>query len=333
MKRRHLLSGLGAAPFASFSWRSAWAADTWDFYSYTGISHPISVQLKQFAEEVRKRSNGELSIAVRPAGELPFNAYEIVRTTGEGQVQLGESVGVFTSGTVPLTGVTGLPMLLRNPADMEKAMPIVRKHVNKEFEKAGVKVLFQFLWPVQNIYGTGKPIRTLGDLQGRKLRTISAQQAEMLRRLGAASVSLAGAEVPVAIERKMVEGVVTSAFNLVNAKWAEFLKWAYIADLHVADDYILVNIAAYNKLSPKTRQVLDEVANEWAPKITQMNLAAEAGSLETLRTQYKFEIIRASKEDIGRLTDKMKNYWTEWAQQLGPEAVAMLGEIRAAIGK
>lgn len=331
MKRRTVLSGLASAPLLSVL--PARAATQWDFYTFVGLTHPIAVQLRQFADEVKKRSNGDLVINVRLAGELPFKANEVVKITGDGQVQLGEALALFTTGSAPLTGVTGLPMFLRTPEETQKAMPIIRKYVAKQFEKHEVKVLFHYLWPPVNIFGSGKTVRKPEEFAGRKLRTLSPQEAEMLKRLGAASVSLTPTEVPVAFERGTIEGVMTTSFNMVGSKWADFAKWAYLADFHAADDYIIVNNAAYDKLSPQTRKVLDDVAIEWAPKMTQANLAAEAGSLETLRTKHKIEVVRAPKGDMDRMTERMKDYWVAWAQQQGPDAVAMLGEIRAAIGK
>jgi len=331
MKRRTVLSGLAAAPLAAAL--PAQAAAQWDFYTFVGLTHPITVQLRQFADEVKKRTKGDLAIGVRIAGELPFKANEVVKITGEGQVQLGEALALFTTGSAPLTGVTGLPMFIRTADEAQKAMPIIRKYVAKEFERHNVKVLFHYLWPAVNIYGSGKPVRKPDEFAGRKLRTLSPQEAEMLRRLGAASVSLTPTEVPVAFERGTIEGVMTTAFNMVGSKWVDFAKWAYLADFHCADDYIIVNTEAYNKLSPQTRKVLDDTAAEWAPKMTQANLAAEAGSLDTLKTKHKIEVTQASKADMDKMTERMKDYWEAWAQQQGPEAVAMLKEVRAALGK
>lgn len=332
MKRRTLISGLAAAPLAT-AILPARAATKWDFYTFVGLTHPITVQLREFADAVKKRTNGDLVINVRAAGELPFKANEVVKITGDGQVQLGEALALFTTGSAPLTGVTGLPMFIRTSEEALKAMPIVRKYVAKEFEKHNVKVLFHYLWPPVNIFGSGKPVRKPEEFAGRKLRTLSPQEAEMLKRLGAASVSLTPTDVPVALERGTIEGVMTTALNMIGSKWAEFAKWAYIADFHCADDYILVNTAEYNKLSPQTRKVLDEAAAEWAPKMTQTNLAAEAGSLQELRTKYKVQVYQASKAEMDQMTAKMKDYWEAWAQQQGPDAIAMLKEIRAVIGK
>lgn len=331
MKRRTLISGIASLPLAASL--PATAATQWDFYTFVGLAHPIAVQLREFSDEVKKRSNGDLVISVRLAGELPFKANEVVKITGDGQVQLGEALALFTTGSAPLTGVTGLPMFIRTPEEALKAMPIIRKYVAKEFEKHNVKVLFHYLWPSVNIFGSGKPVRRPEEFSGRKLRTLSPQEAEMLKRLGAASVSLTPTEVPVAFERGTIEGVMTTAFNMVGSKWADFSKWAYLADFHCADDYIIMNTAAYNKLSPQTRKVLDDTAAEWAPKMTRANLAAEAGSLEILKTKHKIEVTQASKADMDSMTARMKEYWETWAQQQGPDAVAMLKEIRAAIGK
>ncbi len=312
---------------------SASAATKWDFYSFVGVTHPIGQQLVEFADEVRKRTNGELVITVRPAGEFPFKPNEVVKITGDGHVQLGAALALFTTGSVPLVGVTGLPLFLRTEEEMSKAMPIIQKHTAKDFEKAGTKVLFQFLWPNLNLFGSGKPIHSVDQFAGRKFRTLSPQQAELMKRLGAAAVSMTNPEVPVALERGTVEGLLTTAFNMVGSKWADLVKWAYMADFHGADDYIIVNLSAYNKLTPDVRKVLDEVAAEWGPKMTKANLSADEGSLETLRTKHKIEVIRASKEDTDLMLSKVKDYWEAWAKQNGPEAAAMLDEIRRAVGK
>ncbi len=197
---------------------SARAATNWDHYLITGITHPISVFLTGFAEEVKKRTNGELVITPRPAGELPFRATEVVKITGDGLVQMGSAYAGFISGSSPISAVTGLPFLVRTYEDLEKTWPIIEKYSAKEFKKAGVKTLFHFSWPAQNLYGAGQPIRNLEDFKGRKLRTTDAKQAEMMRRLGASTVTLTTAEVPVAMERGLMEGMTTAAFNVMGAK-------------------------------------------------------------------------------------------------------------------
>ena len=308
---------------------SASAQVKWDMYAFSGATHPVTLSLKAFAEDVKNKTDGQLLITVRPAGEFPFKASEVVRATGTGQVQLGEGYSGFISGAIPLASVANLPMLVRNSEDLAKVYSVIEKYAAPEFEKQGVKILFHFDWPPQNIFGSGSVVTKFEDLAGKKFRTTDAKQSDALKIIGASSVSLTAAEVPLAVERGVVDGFLTAGFNVVGAKWYEAVKWAYLPDLNMGGpDYIMVNIAAYNKLTPKVREVLDKLAKEWGPKITSENNASEARDLEILKTKYGVTLVRPSKEEIDRLTAKLSPVWDAWAKQHGQKAIDEVKEIR-----
>jgi TRAP-type transport system periplasmic protein len=332
--RREFLATTTAAAATMSVAGAAHAAEKWDMFVFPGATHPITMRLKEFAAEVNKRTNGYLSITVRPQGEFPFKANEVVRATGLGQVQLGEAYSGFISGAVPMSAVSNLPFLVRKSEELTRIWPIVQKYAEPEFAKAGVKTLFYFEWPEQNLWGRGAPVRRLEDFAGRKFRTTDVKQAEMLRRLGAASVSLTLAEVPQAVERGVVEGFITAGFNVIGAKWYEFVKWGYTPGIHVGGpDYILVNLAAYNKLPANVRGALDEVAAEWGPRMTKQNLADEAGDRETLRTKHGVDIYTPPPAELERMVDRMREYWGQWAEQNGPVAKAAVAEFRKALDR
>jgi TRAP-type C4-dicarboxylate transport system substrate-binding protein len=336
IKRRSVLSlastaGLAAA--ASLQPRAAHAAEKWDMFVFPGATHPITMRLKEFADEVKKRTDGYLTITVRPQGEFPFKATEVVRATGLGQVQLGEAYSGFISGAVPISSIGNLPFLVRTSEELTKIYPIISRYAEPEFQKAGVKTLFYFEWPDQNLWGRGPQIKKMEDFAGRKFRTTDVKQAEMLRQFGAASVSLTLAEVPAAVERGVVEGFLTAGFNVVGAKWYEFVKWGFTPGFHVGGpDYVLVNQQAYNKLPANVRKALDEVAVEWGPRMTRQNLGDEAKDREFL-TKQGIDIYTPPKAEIDRMTAKMADYWTSWAAQQGANATAALKEIRQALGR
>ena len=326
---------LAAGAAAALGGASPAAAQTkWDLYAFTGVGHAITVRYRTFADEVKKATNGKLELVVRPAGELPFKPTEVVKATSEGQVQLAAAYQGFISGAVPISSIASLPFLVRNAADLEKVWPIIDKYTKPEFEKQGIRTLFWHTWPEQNIYGKGKPIKTIDDFKGRKLRITDGKQAEMLKQLGAAAVTLTTPEVPVAMERGVAEGFITAGFNVVNSKWYEFTTWAWMGEVHMGGpDYLLMNIAAYNKLDADTRAALDKAAAAYGPVMRAGNLGDEKGDLEALKTKHKVEFFYPPKEQIDQLTEKMKPYWDTWAKGAGPAAVEALKEIRAALGK
>ncbi|MGE0222154.1 MAG: TRAP transporter substrate-binding protein [Acetobacteraceae bacterium] len=331
---RRLLAALVLTAVTAFSAATAQAAITWDYMAVTGVTHAVTKYQMAFAAEVLKRTNGQLRIIVRPAGELPFRADEAGRAAGEGQVQIAAAYAGFLSGTVPLAGVAGNPFLVRTNDDLEKVWPIMNRYIQPEFEKLGVKVLFRFSWPPQNMFGINKPILTAADFAGRKIRTTDPKQAEMIKRLGGSSITLATAEVPVAMQRGLMEGVLTATFNLVTARWAEMVKWGWYGNINVGGpDFELVNLKAYNALPPDVRKVLDEVAAEWGPKMTQEIAGLEIADKQSLKTKYHIETYDAPQDVVDELAKRMAPYWDEWAQQNGPNGQAMMKEIRTALGK
>lgn len=311
------------------------AAQTkWDLSSMMGATHPVTGHYKAFADEVKKRTDGKLDITVRPAGELPFKATEMIKAAGEGNVQLGQAYQGFISGTIPIASIASLPFLVRTSDELFKVYPLIEKYTAPEFDKHGVKVLYWFTWPIQNVFGKGKPITSIEDFAGRKIRTTDAKQSEMMKIFGGNAVTIAPAEVPVAMERGVAEGFFTAAFNVMGAKWYEFVNWAWMGNVHIGGpDYLVMNKAAYEKLDPKLREALDAVAKEWGPRTSAANLKDELAAVEDLKTKHKVEFITPSEEKIAAMTAKMKPYWESWAKQQGPKTEELLKEIRTALSR
>lgn len=313
---------------------SARAETQWDYYLYTGVAHRATISFQEFAEEVKKRTNGELVINVRPAGELPFKATEVVKVVGDGQVQMGSGSPGFIAGSVNIGTVGNHFGLIRTYEEMDKAMPIIKKYADPHFQKYGAKILYAWSWPTQHIFGRGEPIRTLADFAGRKIRTVAPQEAEMLKRLGASTIALTTPEIAVAMERGMMDGLVTAPTTIVAAKLQDFLTWTYVSELHMGGpNYELVNIAAYDALAPDVRAKLDEVAAEWGAKMNKTMKDGDDGDMKILQAMPSIEFIQAKPEEMEALRLKMNDYLDTWASENGEDAVAMVKELRAALGR
>ena len=325
-----ILAALLLVPFGG----TAWAAVKWDYYVFVGITHPIAQYAKEFAEEVKRRTNGGLEIVVRPAGELPYKATEVVRTTGQGQVQLADGYQGFIAGDAKIGALPGLPFLVRNAEDLRKAMEAFEPYVVKELDKFGATILYWYTWPPQNVWGRGEPITTIDGFKGRKIRGTSPEQTEMLRRFGAVPVTFSTPEVPAAAQRGAMEANLTAGFNLLGAKWYEFTEWGFLPDIHIGGpSYILVNKKALEALPPDVRKTLQMVAQEFHDRMFKEIPAREEQDRKTLETTYKIRLIRPAPTEIEKGRKLMEPYWVEWAQARGPEAVEALQKVRKAIGR
>ena len=110
------------------------------------------------------------------------------------------------------------------------------------------------------------------------------------------------------------------------------LKYRYGFPTSYVNSTVIVNQDAFNKLPPATQTIVKDAATEaaaWA--IGDMNRQEDE-----LTAQYARDgmiTTPASPDDIKLATERLRPYWDEWAKAHGPEAVEVLGKIRAAVGR
>lgn len=331
--RRSVLKGMGALGVITATGPRAFAAPmAWDFTIYYGPGHAYTKLYTAFAEDVAQRTEGELTITVRPAGELPFSATEAVTVAGQGQVEMALGYQGFIAGTTKIAAMPGLPFLMRNREETLKGMEILLPYVEKAVGRFGAKVLMWNgeNWP-QNLYGRGEPMTRLEALKGQNARGSSPEQGDVISHFGGVPVTLTTPEVPEAMNRGVIDAVFTGAANITGSKWTEFLDWGYICDLHGAPEYTLINQQMYDDLPGDIRAALDASIAQMRPKMAAALKEANDASLAQLRQE--LTVTDAAPDDIKRYEGEFVPYWEEWAAGAGPDGEAALAQIRDALGK
>jgi TRAP-type C4-dicarboxylate transport system substrate-binding protein len=307
----------------------AQAATVWECYVYNPVATTPAVQaMQRLIDSVKKQTNGELDANLHLGGSLPIKADGITAAVGDGVVQLGDDG--FATGTIPISAIIRLPMLLQSPQDLEKAMTILRPHLDDAYGKRGIVVLGQYSYPFQVLWGR-KKITSLADIKGSKLRVTSVEQGEFIRRFGGISLTIGAPDVAAALDRGLVEGVLTASSG-GGLAWHDLLKYRYAFPTSYVNSTIVVNKEALEKLPPATQKIVRDAGAE----------AAQWAGVEMIRVEDEITarfakegiiLADASPAEIKEATEKMRSYWDEWAVKHSPEAVATLKEIRAAVGR
>jgi TRAP-type transport system periplasmic protein len=308
---------------------NARAATVWECYVYNPVASLPSVQaIVRMIDSVKKQTNGELEINLHLGGSLPIKASDITAAVGDNVVQLGDDG--FATGTIPITAILRLPMLLQSDQDLEKAMAILRPHLDDAYGKRGIVVLGQYAYPFQVIWGK-KKMTSLADIKGLKLRVTSVEQGEFVRRFGGVSLPLGSPDVAAALDRGVVEGVFTASSG-GGLTWHDLLKYRYGFPTSYVNSTIVVNGEAFAKLPPATQKILRDAGAEAAGWAT-----AEMNRVEDEVTERfgkeGIVLTAASPADIKEATEKLRPYWDEWALKHSAEAVSILRDIRAAVGR
>jgi len=327
-KTRSLLTALAAAGALAIAVPAA-AAEKWNLYVYNAVSTVSAVKgLVKVNEEIEKETGGALSIRLHLGGSLPINTTNITQAVSDDVVQMGDD-GYFL-GNVPIGGVLRLPMLIQSRAEYDKAAAIMEPYLQKAFEKKGVQVLGQYLYPYQVAFSS-KKLTSLADFKGQKIRVTSPEQSEFIKRLGGVPVTIGAPEVPSALDRGVVDGVLTASSGGGNI-WKDMLKYNYRLGINYFNSVVIVNKERFAKLPPDVQAKVARIVRDNMPLIT----GAMEGEEETLTKKFAdggMVITRQAPADVDQGMKLISAYWDEWAKSKGPDAVEALKKVRAALGR
>ena len=160
------------------------AATTWECYVYNPLAKQPSVEaVVRMADEVKEKTHGNLLINIHLGGSLPIKADGITAGVADNVIQFGDDG--FATGTIPVTGVLHLPMLIQNVAEMKKALEIVRPYLDAAYGKRGIEVLGRSLLPRASHLGPEedrKPRRSQGNQDARNQRRTGRVHPPLRRR-------------------------------------------------------------------------------------------------------------------------------------------------------
>jgi TRAP-type transport system periplasmic protein len=305
------------------------SAEKWDLYVYNAVSTVAAVKgLNNVIEQIDKETNGDLTIRLHLGGSLPINTTTITQAVSDDVVQMGDD-GYFL-GNVPIGGVLRLPMLIRTPEEYRKAAAIMAPYLEKAFEKKGVIVLGQYLYPFQ-VGFSSKKLTSLADIKGQKIRVTSPEQGEFIKRLGGVPVTLGAPEVPSALDRSVVDGVLTASTGGGNV-WKDLLKFNYRLGINYFNSVVIVNRERFEKLSPEIQAKVRKILDANLPLITK-SMEDEEEGLTKKFAEGGMTITQEQPADIDVGMKVISPYWDEWAKSKGPDAVTALKQVRAALGR
>ena len=103
------------------------------------------------------------------------------------------------------------------------------------------------------------------DLTGVKLRDNPIYHA-FFEALNATTSSMPATEVYAALEKGVVDSAAWTEIGLMQLKWDKFLKYRVDPEFYSTDLGIIVNMDAWNSLSPESQKLIQDVVIEWEAK-------------------------------------------------------------------
>ncbi len=322
MKRLQALAALFAA--AGFS-AAATAQTQWDMPTPYAPSNFHTENINQFAADVDKATGGKLKITVHSNASL-FKAPEIKRAVQGGQAQIGEILISGYSNEDPVFGVDSVPFLASSYSDAAKLWKASRKALEERFAKQGMMVLYSVPWPPQGIYSS-KPINSIADLKGMKMRTYNPYTSRIAELAGAQPVTIQAAELAQAFATGAVNANITSGATGFDTKAWEVVKNYYDTQAWLPKNVVFVNKAAFDALDKASQAALSKAAHEAEERGWKISEEKNKWYLEQM-AKNGMNVAAPSaqlKADFKKIGDTMT---AEWMATAGPEGKAIVDAYR-----
>jgi len=211
MKRRHfLLATAGVLTAAVMMQGPAAAADaeyTFKLHHFLSPKSPAQTQmLEPWAEAIEKDSDGRIDIEIYPSMTLGGAPPQLFRQVADGVVDIVWTVNGYTPGLFPRSEAFELPTVFTNDiAATNLAMrEMYDEYLADEYE--GVHLLFNHVHAGQAIHTAKKPVHSIDDTQGMKLRVPGPTGNAVVKAMGATPVTMPVPDLPQSLATNAVDG-------------------------------------------------------------------------------------------------------------------------------
>lgn len=234
------------------------AQTTWKMATKMPPDGPEGKVFQYFADQVAKHSGGKIKVTVYPNEQLGKEA-AVLEQLKLGTIQLYAEGSTFLQKWTPQIRWTTAPFVFKDRAHWVRFMntPQVKGWFEDAKKKAGIGVLGDVTSVLRGPYRvllTQKPIKTLADLKGVKLRMANSKTGvETWKYLGAEVRVLGWSETYESISRGLVNAVTSPIALVESMKFYEVAKYITRTNEYWQSIAFMMNQKAFDQL-PKAQQ-------------------------------------------------------------------------------
>jgi len=271
--------------------------------------NPRHIAASKFAELAKQYSNGRIEVQVAPSAQLGNDAAMITALrTGALDISVN-SLGP-TAAVVPEYAAWGLPFLFTSSA---QALALLDGELGKELgelsAKKGLMVLGYWDNGLRHVTNSKRPIRTLEDFKGLKMRVPpDAVLVDTMQALGAQAQQIKFSELYVALQQGVVDGQENPPANIYTSKLYEVQKYLTLSGHTFQMNPFLMSKRRWDKLSKDDQQALVKAGRE--ATLYQREIFQQANEKMLADMEAKgVQIDRIDTAAMNRATQSVREKW------------------------
>jgi TRAP-type C4-dicarboxylate transport system substrate-binding protein len=291
-----------------------------------------AVVMQPWADEVAKRSNGSLIIKVYPSLQLGGTPPGMYNQVLSGVADIAFVTPGYTPTVFPRIGIAELPYLSKDAQHATRIMhALYDKYLADDFKN--VKMIAY--WAVDShAIQSVKPITSLDDLKGKKIRSPSSVQSDVVKALGAVPVNMPITNVYTSLERGVIDAFFAGPSASFSFKLNEVVKAITTGGPGGNLPLIIVmNKKSYDALSPEHKKIIDETSGFALGMRGAVAYDAQgAKNLELARKRPDVQLLQFSEAEqakIHKAAEPMIEAWIAAREKQGIKAREMYNAAKA----
>lgn len=290
-------------------------------------TYPSTQGAEKFAELVKERSNGRIEIIVKSEGDLGSES-SVIEQLAIGGIDFARvSLGTL-SEDIPKLGVFAMPFLYE---DKEHEWKVLDGEIGQEAlryietTKANIVGLSWYDSGIRHFYTSEKPIRTIEDLKGMRIRV---QDSELMQAVvsafGGIPVVMSYDEIYQGLQLEDIDGAENNWPVYESEKHYKIARYITETGHSRIPDVQICSKNVWNKLSSEDREIIMECAKESAKFERQLWKQRERSSKERT-TRNGVEVIEISDEEKEKFIKAIEPLY----EQLREDYKELVAKIRA----
>ena len=225
--------------------------------------YPTTMGMKYMAKLLDERTNGRIKVQVYGGAQLGQEK-ETIEMTQAGTIAFNRINAAPLVSFSPPMGVYSMPYLFRDEDHLWKVLEgPVGKGLLKGMETSNLVGLAYYDNGTRSFYTRGKPIKTLADVKGMKIRVQQSKIfVELVNTLGASATPMNYGEVYSGLQTGIIDGAENNAPSLWTSKHFEVAKYYSLDEHSRLPEVLLMSKKVWDGLSPVDQKLIAQAAQD-----------------------------------------------------------------------
>ena len=322
---RRALMALGVAACAMAP-LAASAQDTLTGVTYVPPSYKdLAFGYQGFIERLRAALPEGSEVEFFDSGTL-LKADEQLPALRAGSIDFMFHTTSYITRSVPILGITGLPgvveAIYENPERIAVGSPLFEL-MNEALAEENLYMLTlggnlmqpEYIWSTERA-----PIRSIEDIDGKKVRVVSFEASDVVEDFGGAAVRIPSSELFLALQRGTVDAAVANISTIAGRSLQEELGHVYRLPLTSFGIGVFMTLDHWNELSPEAQAAMTEAA-AWfdAESARAANEDIYPGEFWPMMEAAGIEVIEADQAAQDRMAEAAQDVIEAWKESVGEE--------------